>query len=125
MRDFSDHTISELLAQGIEFNGYSAPGIVETHIDGPLLYFSDGQIHWLTIPERIQLWFGLTNAEKLQCKLRPRLVASLEVYWQQGEKYVAPSGVNKIRVRISGGGGGGGGGPASQNRGVGGGGGSS
>lgn len=87
MKFFSDDTISELLARGIGFNGYAPPIIVENNIDGPMLCFSDGQVHWLTIPERIQLWFGWTNAEKLQCKLRPRLVASLEVYWQQGAKH--------------------------------------
>lgn len=89
MKDFSDHTISELAKQGMVFGGYTPPDIVEKHIDGPLLYFSDGQIHWLTILERIQLWFGLTSAEKLQLKLRPRFMASLEFYWQGIGKRVA------------------------------------
>ena len=33
------------------------------HIDGPLMYLSDGQFHWLTWRERIQLFFGWTTLE--------------------------------------------------------------
>lgn len=49
------------------------PYIKKNHIDGPLLVFSDGQMHWLTLWERVQLRFGKTNADKLQRKLRPIL----------------------------------------------------
>ena len=56
--------------------GYPAntkPEIQEDHIDGPLLHFRDGQLHWLTYWERFLLWLGLTDAKKLEQKLRPEL----------------------------------------------------
>jgi hypothetical protein len=52
------------------------PGFVPHYIDGPMVYSSDGQMHWLTLWERIQWRLGLTDAEKLQPKLRPRLTAA-------------------------------------------------
>lgn len=54
-------------------NGFK-PNINANHIDGPLLTFSDGQMHWLTIWERILFAIGLTDAEKLEQKRRPNLV---------------------------------------------------
>ena len=33
-----------------------------SHIDGPLMYHSDGGLHWLTLGERLALLFGLTTA---------------------------------------------------------------
>jgi len=45
--------------------------------DGPLLTFSDGQMHWLTPWERILLALGLTDAEGLQRKRRPILTQIL------------------------------------------------
>lgn len=55
------------------WQGGSAPSIQSNHIDGPLLHFSDGQLHWLTLWERVQFALGLTDAEKLQQKRRPNL----------------------------------------------------
>lgn len=49
------------------------PTIVWKHIDGPLLYYSDGQLHWLTLWERFRCWLGLDNAETIQAKRRPEL----------------------------------------------------
>lgn len=57
----------------IEWEAGHKPSIQPGHIDGPLLHFSDGQLHWLTIGERLTLTLGLTNAEKLERKLRPNL----------------------------------------------------
>ena len=50
-----------------------SPSIQANHIDGPLLHFSDGQLHWLTPWERILFALGLTDAEKLERKRRPNL----------------------------------------------------
>lgn len=80
MQTFTDATFAEHAAQGLEFGPGQdrQPSIVPHHIDGPLLYFSDGQLHWLTIWERILFHFGWTDAERLQRKLRPRLTAELQ-----------------------------------------------
>lgn len=59
----------------------SAPSINFSHVDGPLLTFSDGQLHWLTWLERYRVWRGYETAATLQRKLRPRLSAGLEYYW--------------------------------------------
>lgn len=42
------------------------------HIDGPLLYRSDGQLHWLTVAERIRCWLGLDDAASIDQKARSR-----------------------------------------------------
>lgn len=77
MRTFTDTTFQEMTAQGIGIGpGSREPYIKPNHIDGPLLVFSDGQMHWLTLWERIQYRLGLTDANKLQLKLRPRMCES-------------------------------------------------
>jgi hypothetical protein len=53
----------------------SLPFINARHIDGPLLFFRDGQMHWLTLWERIQYHLGLTDALMLERKYRPDLCA--------------------------------------------------
>ena len=59
------------------------PNIIPNHVDGPLLTFSDGQMHWLTPWERILFYFGLTDAYAIQRKRRPRLAKCLrEMKWQ-------------------------------------------
>ena len=84
MQTFTDTTLEELHNKGIQFGpGDSRPWIMRNHIDGPLLHFTDGQLHWLSIWERIQYRFGWTSAAKLQRKLRPRLTAEAEHYWAQ------------------------------------------
>lgn len=52
------------------------PHINVNHRDGPLLYFRDGQLHWLTIWERIQFRFGWTDAMDLERKRRPDLAVT-------------------------------------------------
>lgn len=56
---------------------YQKPHINWRHIDGPLLYFSDGQMHWLTIWERVCCWFGFGNEWKIQRARRPNLEYAL------------------------------------------------
>lgn len=73
MQTYTDCTYAEMAARGV-LPGYRSPHINTTHIDGPLLIFSDGQCHWLTFRERILLWLGWTDAFTRQRALRPRMV---------------------------------------------------
>ena len=53
------------------FVGYPAgkqPYINWKHIDGPLLYTSEGQLHWLTLRERFRCWLGLDDMASLNAK---------------------------------------------------------
>lgn len=38
------------------------------HIDGPLMHLTNGQLHWLTYLERIQLFFGWTDIHEIDMK---------------------------------------------------------
>lgn len=49
------------------------PSINRRHIDGPLLYLRNGELHWLTLWERFLLWLGMTDALTLERKYRPEL----------------------------------------------------
>lgn len=49
------------------------PHINRGHIDGPLLYMRNGELHWLTLRERVSLWIGRTDAFALERKYRPEL----------------------------------------------------
>ncbi len=51
----------------------SRPLLNMKHIDGPLLTFRDGQLHWLTWKERVLVWFKREDAFSLERKLRPDL----------------------------------------------------
>ena len=42
------------------------------HIDGPLMYLTNGQLHWLTWRERIQLFFGWIDIHELDMRLQQR-----------------------------------------------------
>lgn len=55
------------------------PHLIMKHIDGPLLHFSDGQMHWLTLWERFLVAIGRHDAESLQRKLRPKLTLILHI----------------------------------------------
>jgi hypothetical protein len=53
--------------------GYPAdmePVINWKHIDGPLLYTSNGRIHWLTLWERLRFAFGFETIGSLDQKHR-------------------------------------------------------
>lgn len=66
-------TYSDRGHPGVGYPISARPSIQPNHIDGPMLVFRDGQLHWLTIWERIQFALGLTDAEKLERKRRPNL----------------------------------------------------
>jgi hypothetical protein len=70
----------------IRGNGREAPVIVSKR-DGPMVVFSDGRVHWLTLAERAQEQLGLTNAWRLQGKYRPDLahIATAEQLDQGGQ----------------------------------------
>lgn len=40
------------------------------HIDGPLMFHSDGGLHWLTRRERLALWLGLTDEVSIDKQYR-------------------------------------------------------
>lgn len=63
-------------AHGIGYPASSRPEIVWKHIDGPLLHYRDGQLHWLTLWERLRCWLGLDDALSLEAKRRPELSGS-------------------------------------------------
>jgi hypothetical protein len=63
---------------GVGFHMSARPSIRLNHIDGPLLTFRDGQMHWLTLWERLLLRFGQTDAETLERKRRPYLMRVIE-----------------------------------------------
>lgn len=71
-------TYTDIPPTGVSFYLGNQPHIVAKHIDGPMLIFRDGQLHWLTSWERILFALGLTNAEKIERKRRPRLVQLIE-----------------------------------------------
>jgi hypothetical protein len=62
----------------IGWEGGHGPSINRHHIDGPVLVFSDGQMHWLTLWERLQFALGRTDASKLEAKHRPNLLAAYQ-----------------------------------------------
>lgn len=63
--------------QGIGFPANGRAWIMWNHIDGPLLHYRDGQLHWLTLWERFQCWRGAANAATIETKRRPDLRASI------------------------------------------------
>lgn len=44
------------------------------HVDGPVLFFRDGQMHWLTLRERLRVRLGWDDATSLERRLRPDLI---------------------------------------------------
>ncbi len=72
MRTYMDH-----LSEGHSFPLSNRPSINPNHIDGPMLTFRDGQMHWLTPWERVLYRFGRIDAESLERKLRPNLMRVL------------------------------------------------
>lgn len=62
-------------AQGVGYRDSNRPYIIWAHIDGPLLHYRDGQLHWLTLWERFRCRLGLDSAESIERKRRPDLIA--------------------------------------------------
>lgn len=52
---------------------WTPPYINTSHVDGPVLTYSNGQMHWLTFWERVALALGWTSAARIQEKRRPDL----------------------------------------------------
>lgn len=60
-------------AHGVGYPNDARPYIKAKHIDGPLLVYRDGQMHWLTWRERFRFWMGWEDAESIEAKRRPNL----------------------------------------------------
>lgn len=58
---------------GVGYPADARPYVKWKHVDGPLLVYSDGQMHWLTLWERVRCWLGKDDAESIQAKRRPDL----------------------------------------------------
>lgn len=52
----------------VGYESSAQPYIQFNHIDGPLLHLRSGKLHWLTLLERIQLFFKLTDIYSLERK---------------------------------------------------------
>jgi hypothetical protein len=72
MRSYVDE-----IAPGTAFSVSSRPSLMK-HIDGPMLVFRDGQMHWLTLFERFLVWVGRATPESIERKRRPNLVKLIE-----------------------------------------------
>lgn len=55
------------------------PHIQMNHIDGPLLHFRNGELHWLTLWERVMVRLGRADAYSLERKHRPLLATAPEI----------------------------------------------
>lgn len=61
-------------SQGIGYPADARPVINWGHIDGPLLHYRDGQLHWLTLWERLRCYLRLDDAESIEARRRPDLL---------------------------------------------------
>lgn len=72
------------------------PHIQWNHIDGPMLSMRTGEVHWLTLWERIQLRFGWTGIHALEYKhsdLLHRAVLGPRPGWLYADPTQASDGV--------------------------------
>lgn len=60
-------------SNGVGYRADAQPHIRWKHIDGPLLVYRDGQMHWLTLWERFRCWRGWDDAWSIERKRRPDL----------------------------------------------------
>jgi hypothetical protein len=70
-------TYMDDIPPGITFSMSLRPSFVMKHIDGPMIVFRDGQMHWLTFGERFLVWIGCATPESIERKRRPNLVKYL------------------------------------------------
>ena len=70
-------TFSDDIPAGVSFPLSNQPRISTKHIDGPVIFFRDGQMHWLTLAERLRIWLGMIDSYKLERELRPRLTEAV------------------------------------------------
>ncbi len=73
MKTYNDNPLP-----GVGFQAMSRPQIMRGHIDGPAIVFRDGQMHWLTLWERVLLMLGATDAIAIERKRRPNLLRALK-----------------------------------------------
>lgn len=59
--------------QGVGYPANNRAWILWNHIDGPLLHFRNGELHWLTLRERFMCWLGRDNAATIEFKRKPHL----------------------------------------------------
>lgn len=57
----------------VSYPNNARPMLNMRHVDGPLLTFRDGQMHWLTLCERL----GWDDALSLEERLRPDLIGQV------------------------------------------------
>ena len=55
---------------GVGYPVGAQPHVNWNHIDGPLLYCSDGQLHWLTWRDRFRLFWGLADIHDIDFERR-------------------------------------------------------
>lgn len=60
-------------ANGVGYPAGNEPWIMWHHIDGPLLHFRNGELHWMTMWERMLCWLGQADALSLERKHLPHL----------------------------------------------------
>lgn len=56
--------------QGVGYPAGKSYSMNWKHIDGPLMYHSDGGLHWLTWRERLALWLNLTDLAAIDKQYR-------------------------------------------------------
>lgn len=61
-----------------DLSNYNHPYVRLKHIDGPMITFSDGQQHWLTLCETFRYKFGWADAWTIQQERRPKLTEYLK-----------------------------------------------
>jgi hypothetical protein len=77
LEEFTEGALSYLYNfHGVDYPAGSRPRISRCNIDGPMLVYRDGQIHWLTPWERFCCWIGIDDAERIERRRRPDLFAS-------------------------------------------------
>lgn len=69
----ADYRYENVAGGKVGYHKDARPSINAKHIDGPLLYLRNGELHWLTPWERFMFWIGRTDAETLEKKHRPHL----------------------------------------------------
>ncbi len=70
----------EQSADGSSLVGWPAeskPVILANHVDGPLCTFRNGEMHWLTLWERVLFAFGRVDSLSIERKYRPHLSVDL------------------------------------------------
>jgi hypothetical protein len=62
------------MKMGVSWPKGARPFINQKHIDGPVLVASSGEMHWLTLWERLMVALGRDDANSLERKHWPQYV---------------------------------------------------